>query len=147
MDNDHKDQQMANNRKILDSIGNDEANKGHIFKRAWKRMRAMQIVGTLLKRARQDEQKALTNAELYLDDWAFHHGGPITKGNVKEAVADCVDRATSLHRAKQHAAEEKEFRTMQGPLGDSFDDEPMGDLPGEDEFRQSVLRYNKDHGL
>lgn len=181
MNNEKKDQQIANNHKILDSIRNEGGNRGHIFSRAWKRMRAMQIIRTQIKRQKEDEQKALTNAENYLDDWAFHHGEyqkypqfilvdgkktphpkagefvlddkgekiflGITKDNFKEAVADCVDRASSLHQVKQQTKEEAEYRAMCGALGEGFDDEPMGDLPGDGEFRQSVQKFNKDHGL
>jgi hypothetical protein len=147
MNNERKQQQIANNRKILDSIRNGDGNRGHIFSRAWKRMQAMKLVSTFLKRSRQESQKAESNIELYLDDWAFHHGTPITKGNMDEAMTDCVDRMVSLHQVKQQAAEESELRTMEGTLGDGFDGGTFEELPGENEVRRSVEKYNREHGL
>src|ERR1700730_4878112 len=133
MNDERKQQQRENNIRILDTIGNGDANKGHIFSRAWKRIQAMKTVVTLLKRGRLDEQRALTNIELYADDWAFHHGAPIDppdkpNGNFKEFAADCVDRMVTLHQRKHQAKEDSAFRAMQGPLGE-FEDltAPMGD--------------------
>jgi hypothetical protein len=144
MNDERKQQQRENNIRILDTIGNDEGNRSHIFNRAWKRIQAMKIVVSLLKRKRQDGQKALTNIELYADDWAFHHGTPIDPpdkptGNFQEFVADCVDRAVTLHQRKQQAEENAEWRNMQGSLAD-FDDEPMRDLGGETEWTNVTAR-------
>lgn len=145
--NSARKQQIANNVKVIGAISNGVANHDHIFSRMRKRIEAMRIVTMFFKRARAERQKAESNIELYLDDWAFQHGTPITKANMEEAVMDCVDRVVSLQHAKQQAAEEQEFRALQGSLGDGFDDGSFEELPGDSEFRQSVERFNKDHGL
>jgi histidinol dehydrogenase len=129
-----------NNKKILASLRDDDANRDHIFKRCWDRIQAMRQVTTVLKRSREDEQKALTNIELYLDDWAFHRG-PITKDNVKEAMTDVVDRVLKQHQAKQQRVEDAEFHVMQGPLAEFADfNTPLGDLPGDGEIADALCK-------
>jgi hypothetical protein len=128
------------NRTVLAGLRDPSTNSQHIFTRMRKRIEAMRIVTMFFKRARADKQKAESNIELYLDDWAYQHGTPITKANMEEAITDCIDRVLSLQQAKQQAAEEKEFRALQGPLGDDFDGGPFADLPGDGEFRQAILK-------
>jgi hypothetical protein len=133
--------QIENNKKILASLRNDDANRDHIWKRCWKRVQAIRMVTVMRKRNREDEQKALTNAELYLDDWAFHRGG-ITKANMQEALADCIDRVLKQHQAKRQRQEQAEWRAMQGPLASEFADfhAPFGDLPGDADFEAEILK-------
>ena len=141
MNNARKQQQIANNVKVLGAISNGVANHDHIFSRMRKRIEAMRMVTMFFKRARAEKQKAESNIELYLDDWAFQHGTPITKANMAEAVMDCVDRVVSLQHAKQQAAEEQEFRALQGSLGDGFDDGPTFDLPGDAEIEKEIVKH------
>jgi hypothetical protein len=119
---------ITNNSKALAPISNGDANRQHIFNRKMKRIEVMRLITAMLKRKRLNDQKALSNIELYLDDWAFHHGTPITKANAAEAVADCVDRVLSLQQTKQEIAEQKEFEQLQGGL----DDEP--------DFESAILK-------
>jgi hypothetical protein len=147
MNDERKQQQRDNNLKILSTIGDQEANRGHIFNRAWKRIQAMKVVVTLLKRKRMDEQRALTNIELYADDWAFHHGTPIDapdkpNGNFKEFAADCVDRMVTLHQRKEHAKEDAGFQQMQGSLVDGFDDDQMHSHPSDADIEAALIKAN-----
>lgn len=132
-----------NNKQALDSITNDDGNKQHIFARMLRRFNLKRKLAVMLKHDRQEREKAQANIEIYLDDWAFHRGG-ITTSNVKEAMADCVDRIVKLHRVKQHQAEDTEWRAMQGPLAEFEDDRPMGDLPGDGDFERYVLKQHPD---
>jgi hypothetical protein len=134
-------QRVENNQKILASLRDSDANRDHIFKQCWKRFKAISLATIMLKRIRKDEQTALTNAELYLDDWGFHRGG-ITKANIKEAMTDCVDRVIKVHQAKQQHKEDAEFRAMQGALGEFGDDGPMEDLGGDAEFEAEILKQH-----
>jgi hypothetical protein len=142
MNNERKDQQIANNLRVLGAFSSMDANQEHIWSRIQKRVEAMRLVSIFLKRKRQDDQKAASNVELYLDDWVYQHG-PITQANVKEAVADCVDRVVQQARSRERIAEENEFKQMQGPLGDGFDDEPFQGLPDDAAFEQAIVRQQK----
>jgi hypothetical protein len=128
---------MNNNVKILDGVKSEPANQRHIFARLKQRFENNKLVALALKRIRQDRQRAETNAELYLDDWAFHHGG-ITKENLPQAAMDCIDRALTLHRAKQQQREFNEERELTGGLMDGFNDGVLGDLPGDGEIRKAL---------
>lgn len=144
MNDERKQQQREQNRRIVDTIGNDEGNRGHIFSRAWKRIQVMKLIASLLKRKRMNDQRAMTNIELYADDWVFHHGTPIDppdkpNGNFREFVADCVDRVVTIQQNKQQVKEDAEWRNMQGSLAD-FDDERMVDLGGDAEWTNVTAR-------
>lgn len=127
------------NKQILDSIGNNDGNKEHIFNRTLRRFNLKHKLAMLLKYARQDREKARTNIEIYLDDWAYHHGG-ITQANVREAMADCVDRTITLHQKKQQQREAAEERQLSGSLMDGFDDGGFGDLPGDGEIEDALIK-------
>jgi hypothetical protein len=126
------------NVNILDGVGSESANQRHIFSRLKARFENNKLIALALKRIRQDRQHAETNAELYLDDWAFHHGG-ITKRNLPIAVIDTIDRVLTLHRAKQQQREFNEERELTGGLSSDFGDQgELGNLPGDAEFRKAL---------
>ncbi|HKV79753.1 MAG TPA: hypothetical protein VJP02_16505 [Candidatus Sulfotelmatobacter sp.] len=130
-----------NNKQALDSIRDNDGNKQHIFARLLRRFNLKRKLAVMLKHDRQERDKAQANIEIYLDDWAFHRGG-LTKNNVKEALADCVDRVVKLHQTKQQRTEDAAFREMQGPLGEFADEGTMGDLPGDADFERYVLKQH-----
>ncbi len=138
MNSERKKQQRENNIKILAPLSDMDANTEHIFSRMRKRIEGMRLVAVFFKRARAEKQKAENNVELYLDDWAYQHG-PITKENIEEAIADCVDRVTQQAHQRRQIAEEAEFRQMQGPLADS-DDEAFHGLPDDAAFAKAILK-------
>lgn len=124
------------NKTILAGVGSESANQRHIFARLKQRFEANKLIAMALKRIRQDRQHAETNAELYLDDWAFHNGG-ITKENLPQATMDCIDRVLTLHQAKEAKREFNEERDITGSLMDGFDG-VLGDLPGDSEIRAAL---------
>lgn len=128
------------NKTILAGIGNESENQRHIFSRLLQRFKRNRAVALALKQIRQDKQKALSNIEMYLDDWAYHHGG-LTQANVHQAMSDCVDRMLALHQAKQQQREAQKERALSGGLGDGFDGE-FGDLPGDEDFEKYVLNQH-----
>ena len=114
----NKKQRREYNLKLLASLRDSDANREHIFGRAQQRHRVMELLTRFIKRKKADRAKAETNLEIYLDDWAFHHGTTITKENIGEAVADLVDRVAKQKLAKQRLeAEEPD------------DDDGMKDFP------------------
>lgn len=130
------------NKIILNGVGSENENQRHIFARLKRRFESNRLVAMVLKHIRQDRQHAETNIELYADDWAFHRG-PITQENFKEFASDCVDRALSLHQAKQQQREASEERELSGSLMDGFNDGGFGDLPGDEEFRKQLEKDSR----
>ena len=126
------------NKTIVAGIGNESENQRHIFSRLLQRFKRNRAVAVAMKQIRQDKQKALSNIEMYLDDWAYHHGG-LTQANVHQAMSDCVDRMLTLHQAKQQQREAQEERALSGGLGDGFDGE-FGDLPGDGEIEDALIK-------
>ena len=130
MHNERKQQQIEQNRKLLASLGDGDANREHIFKRFQKRIEAMRLISIMFKRIRQDHQRAQSELEIYLDDWVYHHG-PIDYLPSKEhpmggpvfqnAMEDCIDRIAKQREAleQQKADAEHEFE----------DDATMKDFP------------------
>jgi len=153
MNDEKKEEQRENNRKVLASLGDDDANSSHIFTRMRKRIESMRLVAVFLKRHRQDNQKAQTNIELYLDDWIYQHG-PIDYLPSKDhpqggpafqnAMEDCVDRVSKQHEALSQRREAAEVRAAEGSLGgEFFDGEQFGDLPSDNDFRRGIESYEK----
>ena len=151
MNDERKQQQIENNKMILAPISNDDANRGHIFRRMRQRVEAMRIVAVFLKRKRQSDQRAEANIEVYLDDWVYQHGTPIDYLPSKDhprggpifqnAMADCVDRITKQQGAANHLKEDAAFREMQGPLAEGFDlQKPMGGLPGDADIEAELIK-------
>jgi hypothetical protein len=152
MNNERKDEQIANNLKVLAPLSNMDGNAKHIFSRVKERIEAMRIVTVFFKRKREDDQKAQANLELYLDDWVYHNG-PIDYLPSKEhpqggpvfqnALADCVDRIAKQHNARSQRKEDAEFLQMQGPLAEFGDEEPFTDLPGDGDFAKAILKHER----
>jgi hypothetical protein len=153
MNDERKNQQIANNLKVLEPLSNTDANGKQIFSRVKERIEAMRIVSIFLKRTRADDQKAQANMELYLDDWIYHNGpidflpnkdhpkgGPI----FQNALADCVDRITKQQRKRNQQKEHNEWCEMQGALADCEDDDAtMGDLPDDADFAKAILKHER----
>jgi hypothetical protein len=132
------EERQHNNREILAGVGSETANQKHIFARLKQRFENNKLVALALKRIRQDRQQALTNTELYLDDWAYQNG-PITKENLPIATIDTIDRVLTLHQAKQQQREMREERELSGSLMDGFDG-VLGVLPGDSEIEDALIK-------
>jgi hypothetical protein len=116
------EERQQRNRTILDGVGSESANQKHIFARIKQRFERNRLIALALKRIRQDEQHAQTNAELYADDWAYEHGG-ITEGNKLIFAADCIDRVAQLAEGKRMARERAAERELDGGLMSDFADQ------------------------
>jgi hypothetical protein len=104
------------------------------------------LCGIFLKRKRQDKEKALSNAELFVDDWLFHNGktwGELTQAERSNLISDTIARVTEQHNVRAQQKEDAEFRAMQGSLGDGFDGEPFTELPGDDAFERAIVKHQK----
>lgn len=97
----------------------------------------------ILKRMRQSKQTQSAELELFRDQFEYETGLDSRKEG-KKAFQGAV--LTHIQRAVRHAEQRLE-REIEGPLGDGFDDGPFADLPGDNEFRQAIERFNKDHRL
>jgi hypothetical protein len=65
-------------------------------------------IAVIRKHVRQRNEAAMTKAELFLDNWAFHHGG-ITKENMREALSSLARYAASIaKRAKTNREAQEE---------------------------------------
>jgi hypothetical protein len=132
------------NLQVLAPIDDGNANAQHIARRRAERVEWRRKLTVILKHFFQDMRKALTNAELYMEDWRFHNG-PITTENQRQAIADCIDRVVSQHNTKAAMEEDAEFRAMQGPLAEFADvDGGLLDFAGDDHFERMALEQNPD---
>jgi hypothetical protein len=67
--------------------------------RTAKRHEAARLAQVMVRQIHGDRAEIQKNLELYLDNWAFQHGG-LTKENISQAVADCVAYAAEIAERK-----------------------------------------------
>jgi hypothetical protein len=96
----------------------------------------------MFSQIRRRNSEIRTKTELFLDNWAFHHGG-ITKSNFKEAVRAWVKYATRIIEQMNRKRDEAEFRNVQGALGEFADlDDSLADLPGDGVFEKALIKHD-----
>lgn len=133
-------------KKVFDVISTEDAMDKFIREDAAENHETNRLVHVMFKQVRQQNEHIRTQSELFLDNWAFQHGG-ITKDNFREVIRAYIKFARHILQLVNAKREQAEYRAMCGALGDNFDGEVMQDLPSEDDFRQAAVRYNKEHGL
>jgi len=100
------DVRQQRNRAALASLDDGGANKKHIEQRTLGKIEAARLLKLAVRRMKEDRQRCEAAIEMYLDDWMFHNG-PLTKENLAEAMADCVDRIRQRAQAAHQVAEER----------------------------------------
>lgn len=118
----NSDLRQQRNKAALAQLDDGDANKKHIEARARKRQEAIRLIQKMHRDIRTDSQHAVTLIELYIDDWAFHHGYTPKVGSPEfvEMIADVCDRAVKHAQAIQKQRDDGEFHTTQGSLADSW---------------------------
>jgi hypothetical protein len=131
----------ADNKKIIDALAIEDDMDKFIKEDALNTNEANRLVHVMFKQIRQKNSQVRTNMELFLDQWAFHHGG-LTKANFKEAIMATVKYGVRIAQANAQREDEAEFRAMQGPLDEFADGGPMRELPNDEAFEKYVLKQH-----
>jgi hypothetical protein len=74
--------------------------QAQIVQRIRNRMEAQRLTAVVVRQVKGNRAEQEKNIELYLDQWAFEHGA-ITKANIEQALADCMDFALRVMERKQ----------------------------------------------
>lgn len=121
----------TNNMKIIDELAIEDDMNKFIREDAVQTHETNRLVHVLFKHIRQRNTEIRTNLELFLDNWAFQHGG-ITKANFRECVRAVVRYGVSVAaraNAKMEAAEARQERAAEGSLANFADHDEMRDHP------------------
>jgi len=142
MDSDKRQQ----NLDALAPLSNPDANGRFIQKQSRWRFEIMRLLAVFLRRQRKDKVRAETNAELFMDDWLFHHGKTektLTDADRINLMNDTITRVTEQHDTRSRRMLAEDERSSDGPLGDFADfNAPMGDSPSDGDIADSICKTN-----
>lgn len=128
-----------NNKKVVDVIAVERDMDKWIQEDALNTHEANRLVHVMFRQIRQKNTEVRTKIELFLDQWAFHHGG-ITKDNFNDAIRAAVKYGVGIATRANQRREDAAFRQMQGTLAEFAEfDTPFGNLPGDEDFEKHVL--------
>jgi len=135
-------ERQENSKRVFDVLSVEDAMDKFIREDATENHETNRLVHVMFKQIRQRNAEIRTKSELFLDQWAFHHGG-ITKDNFKDAVRAWVKFASRILVTMNRKREDAEFRQMQGALAEFGDDEPFTELPGDEDFERAIVKHQR----
>ena len=110
----NNDERQQRNIAALAPLGDGDANSKHIASRKAARNEVSRLTLVALRRMKEDRQKAMTQIELYLDDWVFNNGPITTREQFQDAVRDCADRMARRLQAAHQMAEDADYNDLVG---------------------------------
>lgn len=152
----------ANNKKVVDALTIEDHMDTFLRKDALQSHETNRQVHVMFKHIRQGNNAVKTQMELFFDKWCQHHGPIVTQAEVDAAknagtpkdklpvenfsVAIRAAVRYGKHIAKIVAAKQEavEWRAMQGPLVDGFDDERMKPHPSDADLEAALIKANPD---
>ena len=109
----------TNNKKELDQLSIEDDMNKFIREEFAGNHEANRLVHVMFKQIRQRNAEVRTKLELFLDAWAFQHGG-ITKANYKDAARAVVKYAENVKKRANKNREAQE---------EAVDPDGMRDFP------------------
>lgn len=109
----------ANNKKVVDALTIEDDMNRFIREDAMGDAELNRKIHVMFKQIRQRNAEVSTRMELFLDNWAFQHGG-LTKDNYRDACRALVRYAASVRKRATRNREAQE---------NSVDPDGMQDFP------------------
>lgn len=150
----------ADNKKVVDALTIEDDMDKFIRQDGLHTHELNRRVHVMFRQVRQQNEHIRTNMELFLDKWCQHHGPIVTQADVDAAKKAGVPKGKlpvenftaalnavvryGRHIAKITAAKEDaaEWRAMQGPLVDGFEDEQMKPHPSDGDIEKEILKQH-----